>query len=206
MNKILFVGNLESPFIKEVLEALVLSDKGLIMSVDGYQDLREFMDDNEKISSKIYTWSWNDEDADFHVQDAIIRLFPYLYPDTISHTKLKKSLNVSQSSTRSYSSFRLGFGVQEELFDLFLAQYFGATELVYFDIFSALQLLNPVNQLEYRKSAYEYLRFIDKEKYVLSGKNLVIKRYKIISSIPFYESFSEKFGHPDFISHYIFEQ
>lgn len=206
MSKTLFIGNLESPFIEKILETLVLSGKELIMSVDSYKVLRQFIYDNEMIRSKIQTWSWNGMAADFHVQDAIISLFPYLYPDTTSHTKLKKLLNISQHSIRSYSSFRLGFGVQEELFDLFLAQYVEADELVYFDILSSLQLLNPVNQLEYRKSSYEFLRFVDKKTYILSGKDLVLKRYKIIRSIPFYESFSKKFGHPDFISHYVFEE
>jgi hypothetical protein len=206
MSKTLFVGNLESPFIKEVLETLVLSGKELIMSVDSYQVLGEFTYDNEMIRNRIQTWSWNDTVADFKVQDAIMDLFPYLYPDTINPITLKRLLKVSQHAKRSYGSFRLGFGVQEELFDLFLAQFFEATELAYFDILSSLQLLNPASQLEYRKRSYEFLRFIDKKKYMLSEQNLLLKRYKIINPIPFYESFSEKFGHPAFISHYVFEK
>lgn len=206
MSKTLFVGNLESPFIKEVLETLVLSGKELIMSVNSFQVLGEYALENEMIRNKIKTWSWNDTIADFHVQDAIMDLFPYLYPDTINPITMKKLFNVSQNSKRSYGNFRLGFGVQEELFDLFLAQFFEANELAYFDILSSLQLLNPVNQLEYRKRSCEFLRFIDKEKYALSEQNLLLKRYEIISPIPFYESFSERFGHPAFISYYVLEK
>lgn len=206
MSKILFVGNLESPYIEEVLENLILSGKELIMSDDSYQVLREFAHENEMIRSSIETWSWNDTPADFHVQDAIMDLFPCLYPDTIDPIKLKRLLNISQHSKRSYGSFRLGFGVQEELFDLFLAQFFEVTEIVYFDLVSSLQLLNPANQLEYRKRSYGFLRFIDKQEYMLSKQNLLMKRYKIINKIPFYESFSEKFGHSAYISHYVFSK
>lgn len=206
MSKTLFVGNMESPFIKEVLETLILSGKELIMSVDSYQVLIELAYNNELISSGIQTWAWNDRVADFHVQDAIMDLFPYLYPDTINPVAMKRLLNVTQHSKRSYGNFRLGFGVQEELFDLFLAQHFEATELAYFDVLSSLQLLNPASQLEYRKRSYEFVRFIDKEKYMLSEQNLISKRYKIIRPIPFYESFSEKFGHPAFVSHYVLEK
>ncbi|WP_225999288.1 hypothetical protein [Paenibacillus sp. BJ-4] len=206
MSKTLFIGNMESPLIKEVLETLVLSGKELIMSLDSYQVLGEFMFDNEMIRNRVQTWSWNDSAADFHIQDAIMDLFPYLYPDTFNPIKLEKLLNVSQQYKRSYSSFRLGFGVQEELFDLFLAQFFEVTELAYFDVLSSLQLLNPASQLEYRKRAYGFLRFKDKEQFILSEQSLLSKRYEITRSIPFYESFSEKFGHPAFISHYVIEK
>ncbi|OBZ14205.1 hypothetical protein A8L34_09600 [Bacillus sp. FJAT-27264] len=207
MSKTLFIGNMESPLIKEVLETLVLSGKELIMSVDSYQVLGECTFDNEMIRNRVQTWSWNDSAADFHIQDAIMDLFPYLYPDTFNPIKLEKLLNVSQQYKRSYSSFRLGFGVQEELFDLFLAQFFEVTELAYFDVLSSLQLLNPASQLEYRKRAYGFLRFKDKEQFILSEQSpLLSKRYEITRSIPFYESFSEKFGHPAFISHYVIEK
>jgi hypothetical protein len=206
MSKTLFIGNMESPFIKEVVKTLLNSGKELIMSVDSYQMLGEFVHENEMSSSRIQTWSWNGAAADYHVQDAIMDLFPYLYPDTINPITMKRLLNVSQDSKRSFGNFRLGFGAQEELFDLFLAQFFEATELAYFDILSSLQLLNPVSQLEYRIRSYGFLHFIDKEKYVLSEHNLLSKRYKIISPIPFYESFSEKFGHPAIISHYVLEK
>ncbi|MDR0404880.1 MAG: hypothetical protein LBH37_03735 [Oscillospiraceae bacterium] len=206
MSKTLFIGNIESPFIKETLNSLVQSGKKLIMSVDSFQIVGKIIYDDKMISDKIQTWSWNNKDADFHIQDSIIDLFPYLYPDAIDPDALKKLLNISQYPARSYSSFRLGFGVQEELFDMFLAQHLGVNEIAYFDVLSSLQLLNPVNQLEYRKKSYEFLRFIDKENYILSKQNLILKRYKIIRPIPFFESFSEKFGHPDFINHYVIEK
>ena len=201
MSRTLFFGNLESPFIKEVIKTLVLSGKELVMSTNSIQILGEIKYGNKLINSSILTWSWNDTVADFHIQDAIVDLFPYLYPDTINPFALKKLLNVSQYPIRSYGSFRLGFGVQEELFDLFLAHIVEASELAYFDLISSLQLLNPVNQLEYRKNSYGFLRFIGKETLVLFEQKLQIKKYEIIRQIPFYESFSKKFGHPGFISY-----
>jgi hypothetical protein len=204
MSKVLFVGNLESLYIKEVVENLISSGKELIMNVDTYKVLKEFEDCSEEISNNIKTWSWNDVSADFYVQDAVAQLFPYLYPDTIDCIKLKDLLGVSYNSKRSYGNFRLGFGVQEELFDLFLAHFFGVKEIVYFDLLLSLQLLNPVSQLEYRKNSYEFLRFIDKKEYMVSGKNLISKKYKITNKIPFYEEFSDKFGYDAVISHYSF--
>lgn len=204
MSKTLFVGNLESPFLKEVVETLILSGKKLIISADSFKILENIVHKNKVISNMIQTWSWNDTVADFHIQDTIMDLFPYLYPDAICPTAMKRLFNVSLHSTRSYGSFRLGFGVQEELFDLYLAHIFEASELAYFDLLSSLQLLNPINQLEYRKSSYEFLRFISKETLVLFEQRLEVKKYKIIRQIPFFESFSKKFGFPDFISHYTF--
>ena len=112
-------------------------------------------------------------------------------------------MNVSQYSKKSYSSFRLGFGAQEELFDLFLAHIFCATEIVYFDLISSLQLLNPVNQLEYRKNSYEFLSFIEKQQLLISNQLFEVKKYKLAKTIPFYESFSEQFANSLFITHYV---
>lgn len=206
MSKTLFIGNLESPFIYEVVRTLILSGKELIMSVDSYQRLYKFKQDSEMIHNRIKTWSWNETSADYYIQDKIIDLFPYLYPDTINIDILKKKLNISQDFRRGFGSFRLGFGVQEELFDLFLTQCFEANELAYFDLLTSLQLLNPANQLEYRKRGCEFLRFINKEDYMLSEQKLISKKYKIISVIPFYESFFEKFGYPAFVSQYVVEK
>lgn len=206
MNKILFIGNVESPYIKEVLEQLLSTGKQIIMSANSYHILDNLIRKINLTSNCIETWSWNDVEADYYVQDSLMDIFPYLYPDTINPIIMNNLLDISHYPKRSYGSFRLGFGVQEELFDLYLAQYVGATEIAYFDIISSLQLLNPINQFEYRKRSYEFLRFVNKAKYNVNEKNLIIKRYKIIRSIPFYEGFSKKFGYPPFISHYIFEE
>ena len=206
MNKTLFVGNIESPFIIKVMEMLVLSDKELIIGIDSYKMLYNYLYTNRKIKNRIKTWSWNNTIADYNVQDLIIDLFPYLYPDTINNNVTKKLLGTSGCTKRSFGNFRLGFGVQEELFDLFLAQYFDVNELAYFDILSSLRLLNPVGQIEYRKKSCGFLRFIGSDVYMLSEQKLLCKKYKIISPIPFFESFSEKFEFRNTISHYSIEK
>lgn len=140
--------------------------------------------------------------ADYYIQDVIIDVFPYLYPDAVDSVVLKKLLKIPFICRKSYGNFRLGFGVQEELFDLFLAQLFDVEEIAYFDLISSMQLLNPVSQLEYRKKSYEFFRYVDKEYYNLSDQMLVSKRYKIINPIPFFESFTKEIGHAALISHY----
>ena len=201
MSKTFFVGNMESPFIKEVLNKLIFCGKEIIMSADSVQKLGKC----DTLKGSIQTWSWNGVDADLHIQNDIMSVFPYLYPDTISYAKMESLFNNPPHFKKTYSNFRLGFGVQDELFDLFLTQLFGAAELAYFDVLTSLRLLNPVNQLEYRKRSYEFLRFSSKDIFLLSERNLAVRRYKIIRPIPFYNYFSEKFGYPTSVSYYVLE-
>ncbi len=202
MNKVLFIGRMDSPYIVDVLKILSSSEKKIIISMDSYQLLKKRIDKIETLCG-ITTWSWNNENANIYLNiDDIVEVFPYLYPDTVNLEFVKEFLNIKFCSQRSYGNFRLGFGVQEELFDLFLARFLGVNEIIYFDILSSLQLLNPKNQLEYRKKAYEFLRFLEKHEIQLSREKLSIRMYKIIKAIPFYESFSFEFGFPEYISYY----
>lgn len=206
MSRTLFFCNLESPGVDDIVKLLNLQGKTLVMSANSIDILGREKFKDELQNKRIMSWSWKDEEADFYIQNAIVDIFPYLYPDTINPDVFKKLLNVSPRITRSYGSFRLGFGVQEELFDIFIASIVGASEIAYFELLSSLQLLNPVNQLEYRKSSYEFLKFIGKETIYSFGKKIQIKKYKIIRQIPFYESFSEKVRQPDAILYYTIEE
>ena len=205
MSKTLWIGNLESPFIANAMEALISSGKELIISADSAQILGEVMYSSKLISGGVKTWSWNHTNADYDIGDVCIDLFAYIYPDTINTTVTKRLLGVPVRSRRSFGSFRLGFGVQEELFDLFLAQYFGANELAYFDVLPSLRLLNPASQLEYRRRSSGFFRFAESETYELAERKLRSKKYRIAGPIPFYEEFSERYGFPDFVSHYSIE-
>lgn len=153
--------------------------------------------------NKIQTWSWNDRSADYYIHEQIIEVFPYLYPDAINRNYIKDFFSNQIDKRKTYGSFRLGFGAQEELFDIFVCKCVDAEGIVYFDMLSSLQLFDPVNQWEYRKRAYEFMRFEMKDKYVLLGKVVSVKKYSIISNIPFYEEFWDKYGFQLYISQHI---
>lgn len=200
MNKMLFVGNMESPYIKEVLNAILSPNKRLIMSESSFYKLDGF---NNDLRQQIQIWSWNNNNSDFCVGfNDILNLFPHIYPDTIDLYKFRDLLNVSMDKQRTYGDFRLGFGAQEELFDLYLTHLFGASELVYFELMNSLQLLNPMNQLEFRKKSYGYLDFLSKNILMLSNHKLIQRKYRISRLIPFFESFSSEFEYAKNVSFY----
>ena len=205
MSKIFFIGNTESPYFGEIVQKIVLTGNDLIMNLDSYKQLLRLKLEKDFDYASIKTWSCDDNFSDYHVKSQIRGLFPFLYPDTIDRHAMKRLLNLSTQAHRGLGGFRLGFGVQEELFDLFLAHTCGANEIVYFDLLTSLQLLNPVNQLEYRKQSYEFLRFVNKEEMEISDQIMALRRYRIINSIPFYESFSARYDYPKLITHLVFE-
>lgn len=202
MNKTLFLGNLESPYIFEALNRMLYFYDNIVISDENYKILMKHHVYKWRRLYKIQTWSWNDRSADYYVREQIIKAFPYLYPDVISRDYIKV-FNNEMRKQKSYGSFRLGFGVQEELFDIFVCRYVGAEEIVYFDMLPSLQLFDPVNQWEYRKRLYEFMHFENKDEYVLLEKTVSVKKYRIINKIPFYEEFWDKYGFPVCISQHI---
>lgn len=197
MNKILFVGNMESPYIEEVLCTIISPNERFIMSESSFQKLGDF---NSHLKKQLQTWSWK-SNSDLYVGfNEILHIFPYIYPDTIDLHKFHDLSNVFMNTKRTFANFRLGFGVQEELFDLYLTHLFSASGLVYFELSNSIQLLNPVNQIEFRKKSYGYLEFLSKNIFVLSNCKLVQRKYRISNLIPFFENFSREFEYAKIIS------
>ena len=119
MSKIFFIGNTESPYFGEIVQKIVLTGNDLIMNLDSYKQLLRLKLEKDFDYASIKTWSCDDNFSDYHVKSQIRGLFPFLYPDTIDRHAMKRLLNLSTQAHRGLGGFRLGFGVQEELFDLF---------------------------------------------------------------------------------------
>ncbi|HAU86733.1 MAG TPA: hypothetical protein DCW90_14950 [Lachnospiraceae bacterium] len=203
MGRVLFIGDIESPQIMEAIKQLISSGKEIVISMSSAELLNVTFHDQAEIVSKIKTWSWDEETADYYIGDHVMDVIPYIYPNTINQEVMKLILSESYIPQKTYKNFRLGFGVQEELFDLFVANVVGASEIVYYEVLSSMQLLNPAGQLEYRRRSYGFFEYVDKEIDIWGDIELVKKRYRIVGEIPFYEEFSKKYGHPVHVFHYL---
>jgi len=195
MNNMLFLGNIESPYLKDILVVLAESGKTLILDSKTFKKVEPLYCEKKGITW-LKQWDWKDKNVDYYIDDEIIDVYPYLYPDALDLRHYKEYFPVEIQSRKSFSNFRLGFGVQEELFDLYLAHFCQASEIIYFDIESSLSLFNPVNQIAYRKSKSEFIKFLSKQTVSINERlSLKIRTYELTGEIPFFHDFTSKFVH-----------